>query len=98
MEAPPNPNATAQTIESNENKMSCRVATSPRQLLAVLPLPGAAELLSSGFYAHAKTSTVAVSLCMGRRNRANRRISAIQQSDFYAVLQSQTFQRFIEGE
>ncbi len=34
MEAPPNLNATAQPIESNENKMSCRTATSvdPRQL------------------------------------------------------------------
>jgi len=32
MEVPPNLNATAQPIESNENKMSCRVTTSPRQL------------------------------------------------------------------
>jgi len=46
MEAPPNLNATAQPIESNENKMSCRTATSvdPRQLIAVLLLLGAAEL------------------------------------------------------
>jgi hypothetical protein len=28
MEAPPNLNATAQPIESDENKMSCRAATS----------------------------------------------------------------------
>jgi len=38
MEAPPNLNATAQSIEFNENKMSCRATMSPRQLIAVLPL------------------------------------------------------------
>jgi hypothetical protein len=35
MEAPPNLNATAQSIESNENKMSCRVET-PGSSIAVL--------------------------------------------------------------
>jgi hypothetical protein len=49
MEVPPNPNATAQPIESNENKMSCRTTTSPRQLIAVFAVSGAGELLSSMF-------------------------------------------------
>ena len=33
MEAPPNLNATAQSIESNENKMSCQATMSPWQLI-----------------------------------------------------------------
>ena len=49
MEAPPNLNATAQPIESNENKMSCRTATSvdPRQLHRRSAAPQCGELLSS---------------------------------------------------
>jgi hypothetical protein len=47
MEVPPNLNASAQPIESNGNKMSCRATTSPRQLIAVLMFLGAAKLLSS---------------------------------------------------
>jgi hypothetical protein len=46
MEAPPNLNATAQPIEPNENKMSCRATTSPWQLIAVLPLLRAASELT----------------------------------------------------
>ena len=47
MEAPPNLNATAQPIESNENKMCCRATTLvPGSSFVVLPLLGAAELLS----------------------------------------------------
>jgi len=34
MEAPPNLNATAQPIESNENKMSCRVTRVPGSSIA----------------------------------------------------------------
>ncbi len=41
METPPNLNTTAQPIESNENKTSCRATTSPRQLIAVLLFLGA---------------------------------------------------------
>jgi hypothetical protein len=37
MEAPPNLNATAQPIESNENKMSCRAATSVERSEMVWP-------------------------------------------------------------
>ena len=47
METPPNLNATAQPIESNENKMSCRATTSPRQLIAVLPFVATNELALS---------------------------------------------------
>jgi len=42
METPPKLNATAQPIEPNENKMSCRATPSPRQLIAVLQLRSAA--------------------------------------------------------
>jgi hypothetical protein len=48
MEVPPNLNTTAQPIESNENKMSCRAATSPRQLIAVLLLCSAANFYLQG--------------------------------------------------
>src|SRR5947199_102740 len=48
MEAPTNLNATAQPIESNENKMSCRAATSPRQLIAVLETKVSSETLHIG--------------------------------------------------
>jgi len=54
METPPNLNATAQPIESNENKMSCRATTSPRQLIAVLPLLGAANFCLQGLSIYAK--------------------------------------------
>jgi hypothetical protein len=40
---PPNLNATAQPIEPNENKMSCRATTSPRQLIRGSGLLGTAN-------------------------------------------------------
>jgi hypothetical protein len=49
MEAPPNLNQTAEPIESNENKMSCRETMSLRQLIAVFAVSEAGELLCLGF-------------------------------------------------
>ncbi len=43
METPANLNTTVQPIEPNENKMNCRATPSPRQLIAVLMVLGAAN-------------------------------------------------------
>ena len=64
MEAPPNLNATAQPIESNENKMSCRVATSPRQLICAKTQrcsPESIRVLENVSVAHASGVLVSTS-------------------------------------
>jgi len=45
----------AKPIESDENKMSCRVATSPGSSFAILPVPAPAKFSLQGLSIYAKT-------------------------------------------